>query len=1692
MSVFRLALCSAAVVTVGLFTTRSAHAQSITPAPDGTGTIIHHNGNTYHITGGTQAGHNLFQSFQRFNLDAGEVANFWSDPGVVNIFGRVVGGDPSIIDGLIRANPNLYLMNPAGIVFGANAQLNVGGDFFATTADQICFEGGCFNAVGVNDYTALLGSPTTLGFLQGLPGGLINAGRLEVQKHKSIHLSGSTVVNLGQIVAPGGMATVAAVPGERQVRLNQPGSLLSLEVTDAVLTEGIDPLALPELLTGSGRGNPPVVAPNPAGVSTGALPLQGDVVIAGAVEAEQVDLYAAGQVSPTDAGLVEGETRVIRFSEAGENPDQAVFIDERVDNPEQLLYGAAAGTVSQIIERDEDGVGGVSEQLSVISEAVGELGSVAVIAEGNQGNFWLGRDWVRGENIAGYGAQLQEWGAALAESADILLYSCFTALGATGEGLVASIAALTGADVAASVDVTGSGSSGGNWELEHGVGDVEAENPFTSETLNSWDGKLAVLTVQSAADDLVADGVLTFREALVAANNGTTVEGQVGTIGEDTIQFDTAGVFASPQTITTTLGEFVISDDLIIEGTGRDRLAFDGNSSNRVFNISANHVEIKRLTVQNGSSSSNGGGINGNSISVIASNISNNYARYGGGIHGNVTTVSNSIISGNSASQTGGGINSNLVQVVNSQVLDNMARSGGYVGTANITTGYGGGINGQNIDIRDSTISANHSGYGGGVNGMNLTIDGSIISGNTAYTRTFDIPSESTGGEGGGLNGNNIRVVNSEISGNVAGSGGGVNGSTVEVYDSTLSGNTAYLFDNPGAPGSLTRNVGADGGAVNSSNTVTINNSVISGNSAGKGGGINGNIVNIQDSLVTSNRARYYTGGLFSSSTIGSGGGINSTNTVIIQNSTISNNLAGKGGGIYGSDVNIQNSRITSNNARAYYTNPLLMSSITGSGGGINGTSSITSVNSTLLGNNAYYGGDVYSDTGIVDLNVVANSHSVNIDVWVNRETKIHSPNSVYLTGQVQTNGEALTIQSANNIDTTSLTLTTSSDDSGGDVIMNAGGDIRTRNLFTAAFNNGNGGDVNLSAQGSINTLNGSQGSIDARAANGDAGNVSLRAEKPMKTGPINTESEIGSGGSVFLESEQFVSVNGTVYGSFFDSNWASISSVGELSGGSITIRHGGFGLVPFKIGDAQLNGTSHAITAGNGFTIFTGNSFLFTHIQPGIQISTGFHSPEIISAVSGTTPKNQLDTEEIIDSIGRQAGGNAIFPKQGGFRWELPGEKSLGGSLEDNEVLRELERIDDLFGNQFIEVFELEEQEESEEEGSIANLREALRRIREQTGTVPVIVYALIEDKYDLEELSEEDRRLVEELELNSSLELLIITPEDQLIRKVVRGVTASELSRLTSSLGSSVQDFDSTAYLTPAQKLYTYLIAPIQPELEGLGVDTLIFAMSAGLRTLPLAALHDGNQFLIEQYSLGMIPSVSLTNSDYRSLKESPIVAMGASEFQALDPLPAVPTELTAITQTRPASRQFLNEAFTLDTLRRESQAQSYGIVHLATHAKFLPIRNNGENNSYIQFWDQDVGFQDLRDLGWHNDPQVELLVLSACETALGDPHAELGFAGLAVQTGVKSALASLWQVPDVGTLGLMATFYEQLNDPDITIKAEALRQAQLALLRGEVALENGMIGDIPLPPQLVNVQGDLTHPFFWSGFTIVGSPW
>ncbi|NEO28164.1 MAG: CHAT domain-containing protein, partial [Kamptonema sp. SIO4C4] len=301
---------------------------------------------------------------------------------------------------------------------------------------------------------------------------------------------------------------------------------------------------------------------------------------------------------------------------------------------------------------------------------------------------------------------------------------------------------------------------------------------------------------------------------------------------------------------------------------------------------------------------------------------------------------------------------------------------------------------------------------------------------------------------------------------------------------------------------------------------------------------------------------------------------------------------------------------------------------------------------------------------------------------------------------------------------------------------------------------------------------------------------------------------------------------------------------------------------------------------------------------------------------------------------------------------------------------------------------------------------------------------------------------------------------------------------------------------FLQPAQQLHDWLITPVEAALQKRGVETIGLILDAGLRSLPMAALSNGETFLIERYSLSLLPSLTLTDQDYASVEDAEVLAMGTEEFNlslevALPPLPAVPEEIEVITEELWEGASYLGEAFTQENLREARQQTPYGIVHLATHAEF---QRGALDNSYIAFYDEVLKLPELGQLNLAN-PQVTLLVLSACRTAFGSREAELGFAGLAVGSGVKNALGSLWYISDQGTLAFMSHFYEELGQP--ILKAEALRQTQLSLLQKTVYFEDeGLVtpqANYSLSPEFAEVgRKELHHPYYWSAFTLIGTPW
>lgn len=381
------------------------------------------------------------------------------------------------------------------------------------------------------------------------------------------------------------------------------------------------------------------------------------------------------------------------------------------------------------------------------------------------------------------------------------------------------------------------------------------------------------------------------------------------------------------------------------------------------------------------------------------------------------------------------------------------------------------------------------------------------------------------------------------------------------------------------------------------------------------------------------------------------------------------------------------------------------------------------------------------------------------------------------------------------------------------------------------------------------------------------------------------------------------------------------------------------------------------------------------------------------------------------------------------------------------------------------------------------------LKRLDKQTGSKSAVIWAMPKEDF---------------------LRLVLVTSKGEVVVRELKNVP---LELLVSTVGDFALEIDKLQYpmdLTQAQNLYKWIIEPFESEhLQPEKITNLLFCLGNGIRGLPLAALHDGKQFLIEKYSLTRIPAFSLMNTDYQTVQQANILAMGASEFTEETPLPAVSSELQIITEeienprlknNSQEKKLLFNEEFTIENMNKHLSQNDYEILHLATHADF----NSGDlENSYIQFWDAKLTLEQMSDLSWKNPP--ELLVLSACKTALGDEEAELGFTGIALQSGVKSALGSLWYVSDAGTLALISEFYKQLITKNKVYegfiipptKSEALQKAQVSLLKNKVYFKDNRLflseKNIDLSKD-VGVDGtvDLSHPFYWAAFTLINSPW
>ena len=279
--------------------------------------------------------------------------------------------------------------------------------------------------------------------------------------------------------------------------------------------------------------------------------------------------------------------------------------------------------------------------------------------------------------------------------------------------------------------------------------------------------------------------------------------------------------------------------------------------------------------------------------------------------------------------------------------------------------------------------------------------------------------------------------------------------------------------------------------------------------------------------------------------------------------------------------------------------------------------------------------------------------------------------------------------------------------------------------------------------------------------------------------------------------------------------------------------------------------------------------------------------------------------------------------------------------------------------------------------------------------------------------------------------------------------------------------------------QQIHSWLIAPLADQLAAHQVKTLVFVLNGKLQSVPLTALYDGKQYLLEKYQVALAPSLQLLNTESKPRSQIKVLAAGLNQQveiqgQIFPALAYVSQELEQIETVFPQSRQLLNQEFTTSEIQQQLQ-QDFSVVHLATHGVF----SSDPQQTFIVTGDRHaIDINTLsRLLNSSSRTKPELIVLSACDTATGDERAVLGFAGVAVRSG-SSTLGSLWSVEDASTAQLMGNFYRQFENPQST-KAEALQQAQLSLIES-----------LKTNPPLPALKQLPPHPYYWASYVLVGN--
>ena len=313
---------------------------------------------------------------------------------------------------------------------------------------------------------------------------------------------------------------------------------------------------------------------------------------------------------------------------------------------------------------------------------------------------------------------------------------------------------------------------------------------------------------------------------------------------------------------------------------------------------------------------------------------------------------------------------------------------------------------------------------------------------------------------------------------------------------------------------------------------------------------------------------------------------------------------------------------------------------------------------------------------------------------------------------------------------------------------------------------------------------------------------------------------------------------------------------------------------------------------------------------------------------------------------------------------------------------------------------------------------------------------------------------------------EILVQMPSGR-IERVKSLATAAQVEDTATAFRFNLEKRTTDEYLEQSTQLYDWLIKPLLPLINNGKIDTLVFVPDGALRTIPMAALNDGDHFLVEKFAIATTPGLTLMEPKPLTAQKNNLIINGLSDsvqgFPALDYVPGEVKKLNALY----GGPELMNAKFTQPNVDKEFASDTYSIVHIASHGHF----DSDARKTFVLTYDGKLTLDQLEQMirpGQIKDQPVELLTLSACQTAAGDDRAALGLAGIAVKAGARSAFATLWFVNDEASSMVVGDFYTNLHNIHGISKAQALQKAQIKLLS----------------------DPRYSHPCYWAPYLIIGN--